>query len=45
MTEWIDPRYVELAKAWKQSQEPNSRDPEPRPARGFIITPHPSPES
>ncbi|MFF3327822.1 hypothetical protein [Streptomyces sp. NPDC002889] len=37
--EWIDPRYVELVAAWKRSQHPASRDPQPRPTRGFIVPP------
>ncbi|MEU6482746.1 hypothetical protein [Streptomyces sp. NPDC046887] len=37
MSEWIDPRYAELVAAWKQAQEPDSRDPEPRPMRGFAV--------
>ncbi|MET9508935.1 hypothetical protein ABZX62_10735 [Streptomyces flavidovirens] len=37
MSEWIDPRYAELVAAWKRAQQPNSRDPQPRPVRGFII--------
>lgn len=35
--EWIDPRYAEIVAEWQRSQEPQSRDPEPRPARGFLI--------
>lgn len=37
--EWIDPRYADLVKAWNRAQQPTSRDPEPRPVRGFIIPP------
>lgn len=37
MSEWIDPRYAELVKAWKRAQQPGSRDPEPKPVRGFIV--------
>ncbi|MFF5534090.1 hypothetical protein ACFY71_16625 [Streptomyces cinerochromogenes] len=37
MSEWIDPRYADLVAAWKRAQQPDSRDPEPKPARGFII--------
>lgn len=36
-SEWIDPRYAKLVAAWKAAQRPTSRDPEPKPARGFII--------
>ncbi|MFD3352721.1 hypothetical protein [Streptomyces fradiae] len=36
--EWIDPRYAELAAAWKRTQRPASRAPEePRPQRAFIV--------
>ncbi|MFE2073741.1 hypothetical protein [Streptomyces misionensis] len=38
-SEWIDPRYAEMVAAWRATQLPTSRDPEPRPARGFIIPP------
>jgi hypothetical protein len=37
MSEWINPRYADLVAAWKRAQQPQSRDPEPKPARGFII--------
>ncbi|WP_285439440.1 hypothetical protein [Streptomyces sp. ISL-96] len=37
--EWIDPKYTWLAAAWKRAQQPDSRDPEPRPARAFVIPP------
>ncbi len=37
MAEWIDPRYAEMVAAWKRAQQPESRDPEPKPVRGFII--------
>lgn len=37
MTEWIDPRYAGFVAAWKRAQQPESRDPEPKPVRGFII--------
>ena len=39
MAEWIDPRYAELVAAWKRAQAPESRDPEPRPVRGFVLPP------
>ncbi|MEV0185155.1 hypothetical protein AB0I54_38625 [Streptomyces sp. NPDC050625] len=41
MSEWIDPRYADLVAAWKNAQQPNSRAPEPKPVRGFIIPPKP----
>ncbi|MFG2682420.1 glycine-rich domain-containing protein [Streptomyces sp. NPDC048392] len=42
VSEWIDPRYADLAKAWKRSQQPASRDPkEQRPVRGFVTPPKP----
>ncbi|WP_279616523.1 hypothetical protein [Streptomyces cellostaticus] len=41
MSEWIDPRYADLVAAWKRTQQPKSRDPEPKPVRGFIILPRP----
>jgi hypothetical protein len=41
MSEWIDPRYADLVAAWKSTQQPNSRDPAPKPVRGFIIPPKP----
>ncbi|MFD4263845.1 hypothetical protein ACFWR9_41140 [Streptomyces sp. NPDC058534] len=41
MSEWTDPRYADLVAAWNRSQQPESRDPEPRPARGFIVPPKP----
>lgn len=37
MAEWIDPRYAELVAAWRRTQRPESRDPEPKPARAFIV--------
>ncbi|MGW2417893.1 hypothetical protein ACWC0C_01315 [Streptomyces sp. NPDC001709] len=37
MAEWIDPRYVDLVAAWRRAQQPESRDPQPQPVRGFII--------
>ncbi|MFC4611995.1 hypothetical protein ACFO9E_30095 [Streptomyces maoxianensis] len=37
MAEWIDPRYAELVAAWQRAQTPESRDPEPRPVRAFIV--------
>ncbi|MFJ5027771.1 hypothetical protein ACIQB5_06680 [Streptomyces sp. NPDC088560] len=37
MSEWIDPRYAKLVAAWKRTQQPDSRDPEARPVRGFIV--------
>jgi len=39
MPEWIDPRYAKLVEAWKRAQEPDSRDPEPKPVRGFLVPP------
>lgn len=39
MSEWIDPRYAALVAAWKRTQRPASRDPEPKPGRGFIVPP------
>ncbi|WP_263981134.1 hypothetical protein [Streptomyces naphthomycinicus] len=39
MTEWIDPRYAKVVAAWKRAQQPDSRNPEPQPRRGFIIPP------
>lgn len=39
MSEWIDPRYAELVAAWRRTQEPDSRDPQERPVRGFVIPP------
>ncbi|WP_333736360.1 hypothetical protein [Streptomyces sp. IBSBF 2806] len=39
MSEWIDPRYAELVEAWKRTQQPQSRDPQPQPKRGFIVPP------
>ncbi|WP_435279194.1 hypothetical protein [Streptomyces sp. 1222.5] len=41
MSEWIDPRYTDLVAAWKRTQQPSSRDPEPRPTRVFIVPPKP----
>ncbi|MFE7778051.1 hypothetical protein ACFU5O_29960 [Streptomyces sp. NPDC057445] len=35
--EWIDPRYAELVAAWKRAQQPDSRDPEPRSRRAFVV--------
>ncbi|MFF3242223.1 hypothetical protein ACFYWY_00490 [Streptomyces sp. NPDC002870] len=37
--EWIDSRYAELVAAWKIAQASESRDPEPRPVRGFVLPP------
>lgn len=37
MPEWIDPRYPELVTVWRRAQQPDSRDPEPRPRRAFIV--------
>ncbi|MER7814585.1 hypothetical protein [Streptomyces sp. NPDC096153] len=37
MREWTDPRYAQLVAAWKRTQRPSSRDPQPRPTRGFIV--------
>ncbi|MGW1863739.1 hypothetical protein [Streptomyces collinus] len=37
--EWVDPRYTELAAAWKRAQQPQPDDREPRPARGFVTLP------
>lgn len=37
--EWTDPRYAELVAAWREAQQPTSRDPESPPARGFIVRP------
>ncbi|MGW2707230.1 hypothetical protein [Streptomyces sp. NPDC001340] len=39
MSEWIDPRYAELVAVWKRTQPPDSRDPQARLVRGFIIPP------
>jgi hypothetical protein len=39
MSEWIDPRYAELVAAWKRTQQPQPRDPQPQPKRGFIVPP------
>lgn len=40
--EWTDPRYADMAAAWKAGQAPDSRDPdEPRPVRGFVIPAEP----
>ncbi|MET9535420.1 MULTISPECIES: hypothetical protein [unclassified Streptomyces] len=39
--EWTDPRYAELVAAWDDTQTPDSRDPEPRPARAFTAPPAP----
>ncbi len=39
--EWTDPRYAELVQCWREAQQPTSRDPEPVPARGFIMRPAP----
>ncbi|WP_279617015.1 hypothetical protein [Streptomyces yokosukanensis] len=40
--EWIDPRYADLVKTWKRTQQPTSRDPQQiRPVRGFIVQPKP----
>ncbi|MER8197086.1 hypothetical protein ABTY00_24350 [Streptomyces microflavus] len=39
--EWTDPRYADMVAAWKTGQEPDSRDPEPRPVRGFVIPAEP----
>lgn len=39
MQEWTDPRYAELVEAWREAQQPPSRDPEDRPTRGFIVRP------
>ncbi|MFJ9020819.1 hypothetical protein ACIRPU_12665 [Streptomyces sp. NPDC102259] len=39
MSEWIDPRYAEVVAAWKRTQQPQSRDPQPQPKRGFIVPP------
>ncbi|MFE2075272.1 hypothetical protein [Streptomyces misionensis] len=38
-SEWIDPRYAQLVAAWREAQQPTSRDPKPRPTRGFIVPP------
>jgi hypothetical protein len=35
--EWVDPRYAELVASWRRVQQPQSRDPEPKPQRGFIV--------
>jgi hypothetical protein len=35
--EWTDPRYRELVAAWQRTQQPTSRDPEPRPQRAFVV--------
>lgn len=35
--EWINPRHAELVAAWKRAQQPASRDPEPKPVRGFVV--------
>lgn len=37
--EWINARHAWLVAEWKRSQQPQSRDPEPRPARAFIVPP------
>ncbi|MEU4178747.1 hypothetical protein [Streptomyces sp. NPDC026589] len=40
--EWIDPRYADMVAAWRDGQEPDSRDPrELRPVRGFVIPAEP----
>lgn len=39
MSEWIDPKYAELVAAFKRTQQPQSRDPQPQPRRAFIIPP------
>ncbi|MFF6940486.1 hypothetical protein [Streptomyces lavendulae] len=39
MQEWTDPRYAELVDAWRETQQPMSRDPDERPTRGFIVQP------
>ncbi|MER5461895.1 hypothetical protein ABT010_14635 [Streptomyces sp. NPDC002668] len=39
MAESIDPRYAEMVAAWKRTRTPESRDPEPRPVRGFVLPP------
>jgi hypothetical protein len=39
MSEWIDPRYADLVAAWRRTQQPDSRDPEPQPRRMFIVPP------
>ncbi len=36
---WINPRYAWLAAEWQRAQQPESRTPEARPARGFIVPP------
>ncbi|SCD73742.1 hypothetical protein GA0115249_107826 [Streptomyces sp. PpalLS-921] len=33
--EWTDPRYADLVAAWEAARTPDSRDPEPWPARAF----------
>lgn len=35
--EWTNPRYAELVAAWRRAQRPESRDPEPKPVRGFVV--------
>lgn len=37
MREWFDPRYADLVAAWKRSQQPESRDPQPKPVRVFVV--------
>ncbi|MFH9135127.1 hypothetical protein [Streptomyces sp. NPDC017524] len=40
--EWIDPRYAGTVAAWRDGQEPDSRDPrKPRPVRGAAIPAEP----
>ncbi|MEV3857708.1 hypothetical protein AB0J38_25710 [Streptomyces sp. NPDC050095] len=37
-SEWIDPRYAEVVAEWKRSQQPPSRDPQPKPVRAFVVS-------
>lgn len=38
MADWTDPRYAQLVAAWRRSQLPTSRDPQPAPRRAFVVT-------
>ncbi|MFE7115335.1 hypothetical protein ACFU99_07890 [Streptomyces sp. NPDC057654] len=37
MTEWIDPRYADLAEAWRVAREQAAREGGEPPVRGFVV--------
>ncbi|MEU7046022.1 hypothetical protein AB0A77_33900 [Streptomyces varsoviensis] len=37
MAEWIDPRYADLAEAWRMAQEQAAQADSKPPVRGFIV--------